>query len=32
MCEDFGADIIDINMGCPVKKVVMVMQLSSYEK
>jgi tRNA-dihydrouridine synthase B len=22
MCEDFGADLIDINMGCPVKKVV----------
>ena len=22
MCKDFGADIIDINMGCPVKKVV----------
>ena len=21
MCEDFGADIIDINMGCPAKKV-----------
>ena len=22
ICEDNGADIIDINMGCPVKKVV----------
>ena len=22
MCEDFGADIVDVNMGCPVKKVV----------
>lgn len=22
ICEDFGADLIDINMGCPVKKIV----------
>ena len=22
ICEDSGADLIDINMGCPVKKVV----------
>ncbi len=22
ICEDYGADLIDINMGCPVKKVV----------
>ena len=22
LCEDHGADLVDINMGCPVKKVV----------
>ena len=22
LCEDSGADLVDINMGCPVKKVV----------
>jgi len=23
ICEDYGADILDINMGCPVKKVIL---------